>query len=129
MSPASVINESAQSSQRPRRFVFIPHSSDSSLILFSVFSHLSICSSSQILNKLYFAAIKFVILFLKQRKVCFVLFTFSFFVPKTSQSFSKKIFRSNCESAKLFQKATEPRLGGQGKSGWCFTARAHCGPQ
>lgn len=56
------------------------------------FSHLLFihCSFSQFHNKLYFGAIKFVIIFLKLRKVCFV--PFHFLYPKALRVFIRKYF-------------------------------------
>lgn len=125
MSPATVINESAKSSQEPCRFVFISHFSFLRLFtdsLFCLFSHLSVL---QFLNKLYFAAIKFVILFLKQRKVCFVLFTFFFLSPKPLRVLLRKYFARIVKVQNYFKKQQSHRRRG----GWWFTARAHCGPQ
>lgn len=68
------------------------------------FSHLLFihCSFSQFHNKLYFGAIKFVIIFRKLRKVCFV--PFHFLYPKALRVFIRKYFARILKVQHYFKK-------------------------
>lgn len=68
------------------------------------FSHLLFihCSFSQFHNKLYFEAIKFVIIFLKLRKVCFL--PFHFLYPKALRVFIRKHFARILKVQHYFKK-------------------------